>query len=147
MVAETGAEPEWCSAGGVYRCRGEDEWVAVDGPPVRVDPSRPKEEVAAELQARGVPAFPVLAPPDLVSDAHLAARGYLARPTFDGRAVTLPGSAVVADPPLVRIGARAPRFGEHTRAVAASLGYSAREVDALIDAGVLYASTPAFSHD
>jgi crotonobetainyl-CoA:carnitine CoA-transferase CaiB-like acyl-CoA transferase len=146
-VAATGAEPAWCSDGGVYRCSGDDAWVAVDGGPVEVDASRTKEEVAASLQAAGVGAFPVLGPLDLVTDAHLAARGYLARPVFDGRTVALPGSAIVSDPPLVHFGDAAPRFGEHTRAIAASLGYSGPEVDALIESGVLYASTPALPHD
>ena len=138
QVATTGVEPAWCSAGGVYRCRGGDQWVAVDGPPVTVDADRTKEEVTAELQAAGVAAFGVLTPTDLVADAHLAARGYLAHPSFGGTVVALPGSALVADPPLVRLGARAPRFGEHTRELVAWLGYPATAIDRFVADGVLY---------
>jgi crotonobetainyl-CoA:carnitine CoA-transferase CaiB-like acyl-CoA transferase len=135
-VSATGIEPEWAARGGVHRCRGDDEWVAVDAP-ATVGPGQRKEEAAAALQAAGAPAFGVLTPSDLVADPHLAARGYFAPASFDGVMVPLPGSAIVTDPPIVRIGARAPRTGEHTRRVATSLGYDERTIDRLVASGVL----------
>jgi crotonobetainyl-CoA:carnitine CoA-transferase CaiB-like acyl-CoA transferase len=135
-VSATGIEPEWAPRAGVHRCRGDDQWVAVDAPAV-VDAAQAKEAAAAALQAARVPAFGVLAPPDLVTDPHLAARGYFVPASFDGVVVPLPGSAIISDPPVVRIGSRAPRTGEHSRRIAASLGYDERAIDQLIASGVL----------
>jgi crotonobetainyl-CoA:carnitine CoA-transferase CaiB-like acyl-CoA transferase len=121
---------------GVYRCLGDDEWVAVAvdhgsdadvlarllGSPADLaaalacfTASRTKEEATGALQGAGIAAFSVLMPRDLVDDPHLAARGYLKRPSFDGVAVPLPGSAIVSNPSLVRLGDR-PRASVSTRA-------------------------------
>ena len=70
--------------------------------------------LAARSQAAGLEAFPVLTPPELVDETHLAARGFFVDVRFDGRHVRLPGSPLygLADP-----GGPAPRFGEHTQRV------------------------------
>jgi len=149
-VSVTGTEPERrgnsspeAHLQGVYRCRGDDQWVAVSVAQgaeaealalvigTSADPEaalnrfaigRTKEEVAEALQAAGLAAFGVLTPVDLAADPHLAVRGYFAHPHLAGRSVPLPGSAIVARPALVQLGERAPRFGEHTRQVVAALG-------------------------
>jgi crotonobetainyl-CoA:carnitine CoA-transferase CaiB-like acyl-CoA transferase len=144
---------------GVYRCVGDDQWVAVAvdhgsdadvlarllGGPADLDAalacfvaSRTKEEATGALQAAGIAAFSVLTPGDLVDDPHLAGRGYLQRPSFDGVVVPLPGSAIVSNPSLVRLGERAPRFGEHTREVVRSLGYDDEAIERLTASGVLH---------
>jgi crotonobetainyl-CoA:carnitine CoA-transferase CaiB-like acyl-CoA transferase len=144
---------------GVYRCLGDDQWVAVAvdhgseaevlarllGGSARLDAalacftaSRTKEEATGALQAAGIAAFSVLTPGDLVDDPHLAVRGYLKRPSFDGVVVPLPGSAIVSNPSLVRFAERAPRFGEHTREVVRSLGYDDDAIERLTASGVLH---------
>ena len=101
-------------------------------------------EAAERLQAAGVSASPVLSPLMLVRDGHLAARGFY--PTYDhpeaGRQRT--------SRPVWRLARRpfdgvrpAPCFGEHNVEVLRDLGgYSAAEIDALAEAGVI-ADVPA----
>jgi crotonobetainyl-CoA:carnitine CoA-transferase CaiB-like acyl-CoA transferase len=77
-----------------------------------------KHEAARRLQAVGLESFAVLTPAELVDDAHLDARGFFLDVPYDDRLLRLPGSPLhgLADP-----GGRAPRFGEHTRAVLEAL--------------------------
>lgn len=83
---------------------------------------RGAREVAELLQAVGVEAFPVLTPPELLTDPHLDARGFFRNvPVDDGtaaRTARLPGSPFHGLPVAVR---PAPRFGEHTASVLAGL--------------------------
>lgn len=83
---------------------------------------RERFELAAALQARGVPAAAVLAGDDVLADAQLAARGFW-------RTVTHPVMGELTGPaaPFIFDGTRtgaeraAPLLGEHTREIAASL--------------------------
>ncbi len=70
--------------GGVYRCAGDDEWVAVD---LASDPAAPaarsawcamrtKEDAAAELRAQGTAAWPVVPAYLTLDDPQLRARGF-----------------------------------------------------------------------
>jgi crotonobetainyl-CoA:carnitine CoA-transferase CaiB-like acyl-CoA transferase len=139
----------------VYRCRGEDEWIAIDatspeevaavasvlGPTEQGDEASAaweKAALATALQGRGVPAFPVLTPRDLVADAHLAERGYFVRVPGGTGPVTLPGSPFHAVPAMVATDGEAPRFGEHTVAVLGELlGLESDAVEHLEQLGVL----------
>jgi len=124
---------------GVFPCAGDDAWIAIrlaDDRDVErfrelanvigavsettiaahtVD--HDKHDLARRLQHAGLEAFPVLTPPELIADAHLAARGFFVDVEFGGRTIRLPGTPLheLADP----TGA-APAFGEHTDAVLAS---------------------------
>ncbi len=97
------------------------EWVA----------DREPNGLAAELQALGVSAFPVMTPLSIARDEHLNARGFLvpySHPdTGDGQ-TTLPAWRFFRRPATQL--RSAPRFGEHTREVLTSVaGYSEAEVD------------------
>ncbi len=140
---------------GLYRCAGEDEWIAIEATsPEEVaavaavlGPTEPGDEpsaawekavLATALQGRGVPAFPVLTPRDLVADAHLAERGYFVSVPGGTGPVTLPGSPFHAVPAMVATAGEAPRFGEHTAAVLGELlGLESDAVEHLEQLGVL----------
>lgn len=70
--------------GGVYRCAGDDEWVALD---VAADPepatvradwcaALTKEDAAAQLRAQGIAAWPVVPGHLALDDPQLRARGF-----------------------------------------------------------------------
>lgn len=162
---------------GVFRCAGEDEWIALaardddewrelaaelgevigDG---RLDAlagrrtaeveleqlvasrvrSRRSEELAVSLQARGVPAWPVLSSSDLLDDPQLRARGFwrpLDHPVM-GR-TTAPAAPFSSGEPRVGPERAAPLLGEHTREVAHSLlGLDDAEIDRLEREQVLW---------
>jgi crotonobetainyl-CoA:carnitine CoA-transferase CaiB-like acyl-CoA transferase len=125
---------------GVFRCAGDDEWIAirladrrdrerfadVASLPGAVDEAqlasftadRDKHDLARQLQDAGLEAFPVLDPVELRADPHLDARRFFVDVEVGGTTVRLPGTPLhgLADP-----AGRAPRFGEHTDAVLATL--------------------------
>lgn len=161
------------SPSGVFRCNGDDEWVALAArddlewqaladvlgrPELAGDPrfatlsarkanedeletliaalvaSWKHEELARALQARGVPASPVLSSKDLLEDEHLRARGFW-------RTLDHPVMGEITSPsaPFKGAGARtgperpAPLIGEHTREIARSLlDLADADIDALI---------------
>lgn len=77
-------------------------------------------------------------PDELFSDPHLSrpeARVEVTLP--DGRDSWLPGLPIELDAQRPRGGLAPPRVGEHTVEVAEHLGYSAEEIQLLVDSGVL----------
>ncbi|MDA1239810.1 MAG: CoA transferase [Chloroflexi bacterium] len=94
---------------------------------------------AKRLQAAGVSASPVMSALMLVRDEHLAERGYYQRtvhPEAGEHAVTHPVWRL-QHRPLAPIGP-APCFGEHNAVILGELaGYSAAEIEAMAEAGVL----------
>jgi crotonobetainyl-CoA:carnitine CoA-transferase CaiB-like acyl-CoA transferase len=143
-IGPDGNDDERGSAWGAFRCAGDEEWVVVCA--VTEVPDLESwcaqfgpDEVAARCQALGIPAARMAYPPDLLSDPHLAARGFLV-------AVDQPGvgplifdrqSYLATDMPLPEPGP-APGLGEHTRAISRhELGLSDGEIEALFAAGVL----------
>jgi crotonobetainyl-CoA:carnitine CoA-transferase CaiB-like acyl-CoA transferase len=126
----------------LYRCRGEDEWVAVSwrdaesasraaaclqeitGAGRDTDlnslvtdfaAARTKQSVAECLQACGVAVFPVMTSRDLVDDVHLKARRFFTSVVLDGVTGQLPGSPVRSPHQVLTAFRRhAPMEGEHT---------------------------------
>ncbi len=103
-----------------------------------------KDDVAARLQARGVPAVPMLTGTDMGTHPHYVARHFPI--TIDQQELgpmVLDGAAFHGDlmvGPDVR---QAPAIGEHTRALATTLlGLTDADVDALLGAGVLETTPP-----
>lgn len=113
----------------VLRCRDDDTWVVVaadtaDGLPEDLTAwaaDRDPHQAAAELQALGVPAAPVLAVHELGTDPHLVANGFWM--TMQRRYV---GRHTLGAPPFQLDGHRpaprlaAPTLGEHTEVIVAS---------------------------
>jgi crotonobetainyl-CoA:carnitine CoA-transferase CaiB-like acyl-CoA transferase len=154
-------EQRWCA----ITCRSDEEWerlrAAIGAPALpqwatvegrRADhdeldkhitawtSSLPDREVMARLQASGVAAAMMMYPSDMPTDPHLVARGYIRTLEQPGMGTLLvEGPAFTgSELPDVHIGP-APRLGEHTREIAASLGLPDAEVDGLIDAAALFA--------
>jgi crotonobetainyl-CoA:carnitine CoA-transferase CaiB-like acyl-CoA transferase len=105
--------------------------------------ARPTAEWIAELTAAGVPCAPVNSVADALADPQCAARGSVVEtdhPRFG--TVRAPASPVrVGD--RARPAIRAPRHGEHTRAVLTEVaGYDRARIDALLAAGVIHQATP-----
>jgi crotonobetainyl-CoA:carnitine CoA-transferase CaiB-like acyl-CoA transferase len=100
-----------------------------------------KQELMAKCEATGLPFAPITRPEDLFDDPHLNASGGL----LD---VTLPSGTPTKLPalPLEMAGRRfglrhdLPRIGEHGRETLAALGYSASEIDTLINDKIITVS-------
>jgi benzylsuccinate CoA-transferase BbsF subunit len=101
---------------------------------------RDREELAAALQARGVPAWPVESSEDLLHDEQLRARAFwreLEHPVL-GR-ITMPSAPFTGRAGRTGPMRAAPLLGEHTREVATSLlGLTDAEVDRLVEEKVLW---------
>jgi crotonobetainyl-CoA:carnitine CoA-transferase CaiB-like acyl-CoA transferase len=97
------------------------------------------EHWVAAMLAAGVPAGPVNTYDQVIADPHLVARGATTTVEHSAmgtlRALSSP-LRLSKTPPEIRRGA--PVFGEHTAEVLRSFGYTAGEITALQEAGVLY---------
>lgn len=113
---------------GVYPCRGEDQWIAIRlvddaeragfaelsgiaagafDDPDRIEDETcqftsllEKHDLAARLQTAGIEAFPVLDARELAADAHLHDRGYFLEVAAGDRTCSMPGTPLVANPPM-----------------------------------------------
>jgi crotonobetainyl-CoA:carnitine CoA-transferase CaiB-like acyl-CoA transferase len=100
---------------------------------------RTTAEALEELERAGVPAGPVLAPSQVFEDEHIRAMRFFREVAFPGRKEPVR----VPDTPLrfssIEAGLRdvAPRLGEHTDQILASLGYTGPQVEALRVRGVI----------
>ncbi len=83
---------------------------------------RDGRDLTSGLQGAGLEAFPVLEPPRLAADPHLGQRKFFVDVPFGGGSVRLPGSPLHGDRPMVRPSGPAPRFGQDTDEVLATLG-------------------------
>ncbi|MBB5514965.1 formyl-CoA transferase [Rubricella aquisinus] len=92
------------------------------------------EVLAATLMAKGVPAGPVLDPPEVLTHPHTIHRGMVTEAD---------GTKVVGNPiamsrtPADATRRRPPRFGEHGREVLEEAGFTAEEIASLIADGVV----------
>ncbi|MFC7157133.1 CaiB/BaiF CoA transferase family protein [Halomarina halobia] len=97
-----------------------------------------RDELTALLAEAGVPTGPLQTVDELVEDdEHVAARGMLT----DTRNLRTDAPVKTANAPFKTasgrpdLGDRPPRRGEHTREVLAELGYSAEQIDRMLEAG------------
>ncbi|GBD23832.1 Succinyl-CoA:(R)-benzylsuccinate CoA-transferase subunit BbsF [bacterium HR29] len=144
---------------GVFPCRGEDRWLAVEarnhfeaarlasvlGTAETPTPAevaawckvRDRHEAAATLAAAGVPAAPVYDEADTLAEEPFASRGF-----WSGEERAVVGFHLYPLLPLRRDGKRfhpgrpAPLLGEHTAEVLRSLGYDERAVESFFQEGV-----------
>ncbi|MBN2497327.1 MAG: CoA transferase [Deltaproteobacteria bacterium] len=98
----------------------------------------PSAEVAAVLAAASIPHAPITRI-EQVADLPFVAGKALRTTTPDGRAVRLPPPATATEH-LDRLGGElpfAPSYGEHTDALLAEIGLSAREISSLREGGII----------
>lgn len=96
--------------------------------------------LAAVFEKNGLPFAPITDPQDLFSDPHLISTGGLAPMTLpDGRETATPLLPITLDGQRPGLRLNPPKLGEHGRELLESLGYSAQEVDDLVQAGVVLA--------
>lgn len=99
------------------------------------------DSLVAKLEALNIPFGPLARPGDLFEDRHLNEGGRLLDirlPT--GARARIPGIPLDMGGRKPQVRQQPPEMGEHTRAVLADAGYSAREVEELIAARVVVAA-------
>jgi crotonobetainyl-CoA:carnitine CoA-transferase CaiB-like acyl-CoA transferase len=101
-----------------------------------------KADLMAKLEKTGLPFAPIARPEDLFDDPHLNAGDGLVPFTvtdgeFKGHQVKLPALPLEMDGHRFGLHQPVPHAGEHTQAVLADAGYSAAEIKAMIEAGVV----------
>jgi formyl-CoA transferase len=130
---ELAADPELqVNAGRVLRVGEIDEAIEQWTRPRKVD------EVLAAMDTANVPAGRVYTVADIARDPHYQAREMiLRRPTYDGSDVAVPGIVPKLSDTPGAVRERAPRLGEHTAQVLASLGVSDAQQAALRAKGVI----------
>jgi crotonobetainyl-CoA:carnitine CoA-transferase CaiB-like acyl-CoA transferase len=94
-------------------------------------------ELAARLEAIGMPFAPIAKPWDLLDDPHLNASGGLLETRARGKTIHVPALPVALDGERLRKRADPPRVGEHARELLASLGCSPQEIESLRDRGIV----------
>ncbi|MCA3242416.1 MAG: CoA transferase [Rubrivivax sp.] len=104
--------------------------------------TRRADDIAAAMEAAGLPYAPIRRPEDLYDDPHLLATGGLAPITLpDGEragqtvGTTLLPFTMAGQRPGVRLSP--PRVGEHTRQTLVALGKTSAEIDALLGGGAV----------
>jgi formyl-CoA transferase len=101
-----------------------------------VTEGRTAAELVAALEAEGVPCAPINDYGQVFTDDHLTRRDYFwdaEHPELDP--VRQLGSPMRLSGGPARRGGAGPVLGEHTRAVLGELGYTAGEIDAMIESG------------
>ena len=96
--------------------------------------------LAAVFEKNGLPFAPITDPQDLFSDPHLLATGGLAPMTLpDGRETASPLLPITLNGQRPGLRLNPPKLGEHGRELLQGLGYTAQEMDDLVQAGVVLA--------
>jgi crotonobetainyl-CoA:carnitine CoA-transferase CaiB-like acyl-CoA transferase len=95
------------------------------------------DELAAKLEAIGLPFAPIAKPWDLLDDPHLNASGGLLETRIAGKAIRVPALPVALDGERLAKRADPPRVGEHARELLTGLGCSREEVESLGDRGIV----------
>jgi crotonobetainyl-CoA:carnitine CoA-transferase CaiB-like acyl-CoA transferase len=94
-------------------------------------------ELAAKLEAIGMPFAPIAKPWDLLDDPHLNASGGLLETRARGKTIHVPALPVALDGERLPKRNDPPRVGEHARELLESLGCSPQEIDSLRDRGIV----------
>jgi crotonobetainyl-CoA:carnitine CoA-transferase CaiB-like acyl-CoA transferase len=92
-----------------------------------------QSELAAKLEAIGMPFAPIAKPWDLLDDPHLNASGGLLDTKINAKTIRVPALPLALDGK--RLGKRAdpPQVGEHGRELLAELGCSPQEIQRLVE--------------
>jgi crotonobetainyl-CoA:carnitine CoA-transferase CaiB-like acyl-CoA transferase len=92
-----------------------------------------QSELAAKLEAIGLPFAPIAKPWDLLDDPHLNASGGLLETRINSKSIRVPALPLALDDK--RLGKRSdpPRVGENGRELLAELGCSPQEIESLRD--------------
>jgi crotonobetainyl-CoA:carnitine CoA-transferase CaiB-like acyl-CoA transferase len=140
-------------SGGVYRCQGDDAWVAIDRTRDPVPPeeraawcaARTPEEAARDALASGVPAAAMVPGYATLDDPQMRARGF-----FEAVDHPLVGEQYYPTWPVRLSGGPArvwtgpaPTLGQHTAEVLGELGIDAAEV-ARLEAEHVIGTTPVY---
>ena len=102
-----------------------------------------QDELAAKLEAIGMPFAPIAKPWDLLDDPHLNASGGLLETRARGKTIHVPALPVSLDGERLPKRADPPRVGEHARELLASLGCSPQEIESLRDRGIVALPQPS----
>jgi crotonobetainyl-CoA:carnitine CoA-transferase CaiB-like acyl-CoA transferase len=92
-----------------------------------------KAELAAHLEAIGLPFAPIAKPWDLLDDPHLKASGGLVETKVRGKTIRVPALPLEFDGKRLAKRADPPQIGEHGAELLKELGCSAAEVKRLLE--------------
>lgn len=148
LAAQSGDVFEPAGETGLYRCAGDDEWIAVTPDAddmvtldlVDVASRRSATDLAAALQARGIAAAPVSTAETLMADPHLAATG--AWVTVDQPDVGQFTTAATPLPGLTQHPGPAPTLGQHNAEVLTGAGLSPTKLANLSSTGIIANQPP-----
>ena len=97
-------------------------------------------EIIDRCETAQIPFSPIARPEDLFEDPQLKAGNSLVDVHLpDGRQTKLPRLPLAINGQRLELRMEAPRLGEHTRQLLASLGYSHDEIEKLNAAGIIVA--------
>ena len=104
--------------------------------------ARSADELAAAMEAAGLPFAPIRRPEDLYDDPHLLATGGLADVKLPdgeraGQSVKTTLFPITMDGQRLGVRCDPPTMGEHTRELLAGLGYTGAQIEAFIEQGAI----------
>ncbi|MEL7042199.1 MAG: CaiB/BaiF CoA-transferase family protein [Pseudomonadota bacterium] len=102
-------------------------------------------ELMSKLETTGLPFAPIQRPEDLSKDPHLVESGGLLDMTIpDGGEISLPAIPIAIDGVRPGLSINPPEIGEHSADVLSALGLSEREIEILVEKGLV--ETHASAH-